>query len=138
MIRPSVALLVGAALISLIAACSSGGGAAPGLAGSSWTVVTIAGIDAVGTQPTMAFATDGSVSGTTGCNQYNGTYTTDGQTIKIGPLAMTRMACLEEAVNAQEVAFTAALEGATTWAIDSDGDLELRGQTVIAAEPAAE
>jgi heat shock protein HslJ len=50
------------------------------------------------------------VGGSSGCNTYQGPYTTNGDVAAIGPLASTRMACAED-VLAQETAFLAALQG---------------------------
>ena len=50
------------------------------------------------------------VAGSSGCNTYQGPYTTNESIAAIGPLATTRMACAEE-VMAQEAAFLAALQG---------------------------
>jgi len=38
-------------------------------------------------------ATENRVSGFAGCNNFSGEYSTDGETIKIGPLVSTKMAC---------------------------------------------
>jgi heat shock protein HslJ len=142
MIRPSIALLIGAALTLAVAACSSSGGASPtpaaALPGTSWTVTTIGGTGTVPQQPTIAFTADGTVSGTTGCNQYNGTYTVDGDKLTFSPLVSTRMACAEDAANAQEAAFTTALQGTATWSIDSAGNLKLAGQAEIVATPSSQ
>jgi putative lipoprotein len=74
---------------------------------------------------TARFTTEGTVAGSTGCNQFTGDYTTDGASIAIGPLATTRMACRDEDVSAQETAYLAALDAATTWRTTADGGLEL-------------
>ena len=50
------------------------------------------------------------VAGSSGCNTYQGPYTTNESIAAIGPLATTRMACAED-VMAQETAFLAALQG---------------------------
>ena len=62
----------------------------------------------VGTELTATFTGD-QVSGSAGCNQYNGSYTLDGETVTIGPLASTMMAC-EQKVMDQEAAFLTALQ----------------------------
>jgi heat shock protein HslJ len=99
---------------------------APGtasLAGTSWTATGINnGKDAVvgqaGTEKvTIAFGTDGTVSGSSGCNTYNGSYTADAGTIAFGPLAQTMMAC-EDAIMQIEQEYTAALAASTVYAID--------------------
>lgn len=80
----------------------------------------------------MTFASDGTVSGTTGCNTYSGSYKLDGGSIKVGMLAMTLMLC-DSPAGALEPAFAAALQGATTWAIAADGNLTLSGAGDIVA-----
>ena len=50
------------------------------------------------------------VAGSSGCNTYQGPYTSNESIAAIGPLATTRMACAED-VMAQETAFLAALQG---------------------------
>ena len=64
--------------------------------------------------------TDSAVSGNAGCNNFNGPYTVDGDTIKIGPLASTKMACSSEELSKQEADYLAALELATTFAVVGD------------------
>ena len=44
---------------------------------------------------TLHFNTDGTVSGTTDCNNYSGTYTVIDNSLTIGQLASTLMACME-------------------------------------------
>jgi heat shock protein HslJ len=46
-----------------------------------------------GTTITAVFSEDGSLSGTSGCNQYNTTYTLTGDQLTLGPVAGTMMAC---------------------------------------------
>ena len=77
-----------------------------------------------GTTVTAIFGADEKLSGNAGCNTYNGTYTTDGDKITIGPLATTRMAC-EQAVMDQEQAYLIALSKAATYTLGKDS-LELR------------
>lgn len=67
----------------------------------------------VGSTVTAVFSAD-TVSGSTGCNDYNGPYTLDGTTLKIGPLASTMKAC-EQALMDQEQQFLTALQAATTF-----------------------
>ena len=65
-----------------------------------------------GTELTATFGADGGVAGSSGCNQFRGNYTVSGDTISIGPLATTRMAC-PEPIMTQENEFLAALQAAT-------------------------
>ena len=64
------------------------------LTGTRWTL-DLAGLDVPGAEqvlPTIAFA-DGSVSGSAGCNTFNGSYTVSGDSLTFGQLATTNMAC---------------------------------------------
>jgi heat shock protein HslJ len=62
---------------------------------------------------------DGKVSGSAGCNNFHGTYATEGSKLQLGPLGTTRRAC-EEPLMTQEREFLAALASATTWSIDGN------------------
>jgi heat shock protein HslJ len=137
MFRP-IALLIAAVLAITVAACSSSGTGGHSISGTAWTVTSVGGQAAVAASPpTIQFGADGTIHGTTGCNQYNGTYTTDGEKLTVGPLATTRMACADPAVNTQEAAFTTAMSGTTSWAIGSDGNLTIKGSADIVAKPGA-
>jgi heat shock protein HslJ len=73
----------------------------------------------VDTVVTADFDDAGNVSGMSGCNSYSGGYQTEGTTISIGSLASTRMACAEpEGVMDQETAFLAAMQSATSFALE--------------------
>jgi heat shock protein HslJ len=76
---------------------------------------------------TLTFGEDGRVSGSTNCNGFRGTYTVDGAKLTLGALAMTRRACLAEALSRQEQKYTSALESELSWTITDDGALELNG-----------
>jgi heat shock protein HslJ len=78
-----------------------------------------------GTSLTANFGADGTVSGSGGCNNYTGSYTTDGSAIAIGPLASTLRACADMGVDEQELQFLAAMESAAVFNISGD-TLELR------------
>ncbi len=62
------------------------------------------------------------VAGSSGCNTYDGTYGTNGNVVRIGRLATTRLAC-EEDVMTQETAFLEALGGVSF--------VEPRGSTLL-------
>ena len=66
------------------------------------------------TEITASFA-EGQISGTAGCNNYNGPVTSDGsQNLNVGLLISTRMACPEPVMN-QEAQYLSALEGVSQW-----------------------
>jgi heat shock protein HslJ len=95
-----------------------------------WEVTAFLNGDAVtstlaGTTLTATFAADGTLSGSSGCNRYTTTYTTDRGEIEIAPPAGTRMTCAEpEGVMEQEAAYLAALPTATQYRLDG-GSLTL-------------
>ncbi len=80
----------------------------------------------------LQFGTDGTVSGSDGCNQLNTTYTQDGSNLTFGqPGASTMMAC-EEPVMAQATVFTTALADTTNFVM-TENDLVLQnGDEVLA------
>ena len=102
------------------------------LAGSAWRVIGYnngrQGVTSVlaDTQLTLLFAGDGRLSGSAGCNNYTGTYTASGSSLRIGPTAATRKMCVQpERVMEQEQQFLTALETVAT--IRREGDrAELR------------
>jgi heat shock protein HslJ len=72
-----------------------------------------------GTSLTMLFK-DGSISGTAGCNTFQGKYTRQDNRLMIGPVAATRKFCAPEGVMDQERRFLAAIESAASWTIEGD------------------
>jgi heat shock protein HslJ len=74
--------------------------------------------DARATSPTVRFA-DGRASGFSGCNRFTGGYTREGDTLTVGRLAGTMMACPEPRM-AAEKAFLAGLSGPHRVAITGD------------------
>ena len=114
------------------------------LAGTSWTVTSynngkqaVVGVLA-DTTLTILFGESGQISGSGGCNNYSGSYKSDGvSSIEIGPLASTMMACAgPEGAMDQEMQFLAALQAATVYTIngstlemrDADGALQVQAQ----------
>jgi heat shock protein HslJ len=93
------------------------------LTGTAWRLTTVAtGTDAVsstiaGTEVTMTIDEDGTVSGSAGCNRYNGTAIVEGDEVSFGPLATTKKAC-EPDVNAQEQTVLSAMDEVRTASID--------------------
>lgn len=117
----------GGAAVAVFAAQSSD------LAGSAWDAINynngksaVVGV-MLDTQLTATFGTDGTINGSAGCNNFMGSYTSDGvSAIQIGPLATTRKMCpVPEGIMEQEAQYLAALESAATYRIDGNR-LELR------------
>jgi heat shock protein HslJ len=78
-----------------------------------------------GTEVTLVLADDGTLSGSSGCNTYNGAYEINGEQIAIGPIASTMMSCSEpNMIMEQEFAYLQMLETVTLYQIKGNG-LEL-------------
>ena len=129
------ALLTIVALV--LAAC--GGDEAPSgpvdghpttLAGTSWTVVAINGIQ-VGRGAQPAFGFNGTVArGSGGCNTFGGSYRYEPTTgeLRFSELGMTAMACAEPARTQAETAFMQVLgQPSLIASIQPDGHLVLTG-----------
>lgn len=109
-------LLVLAAAV-LAGACG-GDDDGPPLEGTEWALAS--GVDVPGdADPPTLLLEEGNASGFGGCNTFTGAYELDGDSISIGPLAGTLMAC-ELQKMAVEGAYMPALEAADAWSIDGD------------------
>ncbi len=96
------------------------------LAGSEWTIHAYndgkGGVTTViaDTEITMAFDDDGNVSGSAGCNLYNGRYEAGNEVLSFGTIQSTKKMCIEPEVMEQEAAFLAALATVNSYHIDGD------------------
>lgn len=113
---------------------------AAALEGTEWRLVDIggqpspAGADSTRHPGFTLIAEGRKVQGLAGCNRMKGTYQLDGQKLKFGPLATTRMAC---PAMQTETAFLKALEATTRYEI-SGSSLTLYGaDTAVARLEAA-
>ena len=77
----------------------------------SWTLGGLTGEAAVapGVVSTLTLTAAGSAEGSGGCNNFHGTYSLEGDTLRFGPIASTRRAC-PPPVMEQETRFFAALD----------------------------
>jgi heat shock protein HslJ len=95
------------------------------LVGPRWQVESIIKGDTAsstpgGTQAHVTFTADGRASGSTGCNQFNGTYQATADTITFGQVAMTKKAC-PGGVNLLEMAVTVLFDSRPVpYRIDAD------------------
>ena len=102
----------------------------PALVGTTWSATGVnngrGGVQSLvaGTEITALFGEDGTLSGNDGCNDYNASYTVDGDSVEISMGPSTLMACPEE-IMTQASAYQAALGNATTFSVSGDR-LELR------------
>jgi heat shock protein HslJ len=95
-----------------------------GLAGTSWVLTEYTDasgdtVPAVAEPASLSFTTD-AVAGSTPCNQFNGSYTLDGDALTIDMGAMTQRACSGD-VQAQEDALLQLFPEVASFVID-DGD----------------
>lgn len=127
--RPSRRLAVGAARIAALAVL-----VAPALAratpieGTSWRLTSQDGraLAAQAPAPSVRFAA-GRIEAFTGCNQAAGSYSIEGERLRVAPLAGTMMAC-EEPVMAIENAFKVAFAGTLGFEVAQDR-LTLRSES---------
>jgi putative lipoprotein len=103
--------------------------APPVLTGTSWWAEDIANRGVIdNSHTTIEFHADGRVSGDTGCNQYTGSVTIQGDELRFGLLATTMRAC-PEALMDQERKFLEATKQVRTFEIAETGLLYLRDET---------
>jgi heat shock protein HslJ len=130
--RPAVttqSCLLGLVFTALVAASCTNkrtADAAAPLTGRKWYAVDIDGRAAIpadtARRPWIQFLRDSRrVTGSTGCNRFAGPYAASGSSLAFGTMTMTRMACLDTAIEHQEAAFTVVLGVATmNFAISGD------------------
>lgn len=111
-----------------------GGVPADLLLGAEWRVESIDGQKLAMQQrgPSLLFTADpeknnGRVAGSSGCNRFTGRYRLTGESLQLGPLAGTRMACLSAEAAELERRYLAALEKVRGFEIAADGVLRLTG-----------
>lgn len=93
------------------------------LVGTEWMLADLAGTPVIAnSKASLAFPEAGRVAGNGSCNRFTGSVTITGDTLKFGPLASTRMACMDGGVSAQEDAYLKALNAANRYEI-GNGDL---------------
>lgn len=113
-----------------------GGDTASLITGRPWQVTAVGATSVAGSLGmTVRFAEDGSISGYTGCNRYEGSYEIGGEGISTGTIAATQRGCLDPAATQLEADFLAALGGLRSFAIEDGGSLRLvaGNQTEITA-----
>jgi heat shock protein HslJ len=89
----------------------------------TWYMISYESFEAIpGSNPTAFFAADGtSLSGTTGCNDYNGAYKTEqGNKLTISGFSSTRAACASDALTKQEETFLRLMPAATNYSVNGN------------------
>jgi len=135
--------LVGGLLVALLAACTpTTQPASPSpnpppvvdaspLAGPVWVAIEIAKRPVL-TEATLLVQPDGTVSGTSGCNNFAGQSLTIGDAIAFDDMASTRMACADPQMQ-QEANYFQALTAATRYQLSGDSLrlLDAGGTTLV-------
>ncbi|WP_063463355.1 META domain-containing protein [Ectothiorhodospira sp. BSL-9] len=95
------------------------------LVGDEWQVVSMDDAPLLeDSSATLAFLPGERLAGLASCNRYMGSYQLTGETMEVGPLASTRMACSEPLME-QEISFMQLLESVRQHHFDEDGALVL-------------
>jgi heat shock protein HslJ len=125
--RAASAFVLLLALALVATACGSGGSGGGGdIAETAWTLTTLEGEAPVGDAPlTIVFGpsdetTPGDAFGSTGCNSFNGQYSTDAGTISMGPFITTLAGCVKPPIQAQEGTYLLTLETAASYGVSGD------------------
>lgn len=85
------------------------------LAGTSWKLVSYGSVEGQisaveGIDTKLDFGSDGSVSGSMGCNRFSGSYIQKGDSLTFSPIAATEMACPEPQMTQESSAFQVMVE----------------------------
>ena len=87
-----------------------------------WSLKSLGGLDLVPGSTITMDLTDGTASGTAGCNTYSGFYEPSGTSISFGPMATTRAACPEPpGLMEQENQYLTELQNVEAYSMQSDG-----------------
>ena len=108
-----------AVLAVVLVAC--GGSDANALRNTAWELESLAGNAVLpGTTITIEFSDD-QVSGSAGCNHYEGNYQAEENRLSVSNVFSTEMGCLEPTgILEQETAYLTALSAAATYQITAD------------------
>lgn len=105
------------------------------VAGRDWMIARLNGEPALTSAPiVLRFDENGQISGNASCNAYTASGTIENSILSIGPIALTRKACMPE-VMAQETFFLDLMENVSQLQIDETGLLTMTsdwGETLTA------
>jgi heat shock protein HslJ len=82
---------------------------------------------------TAVFGADSALEGSSGCNHFSASYTVDGDSLAVGPLSSTAMACASPELQTQETEFLAALTASNRWSMNG-ADLELASTSGLGSD----
>jgi len=104
-----------------VAGCATAGPRA--LVETSWHLAAINGepLPALPQPLTLEFsAGDFRASGNSGCNQFSGPYTLEGEMLSFGAIISTKRACIDESANAREAQYLGLLGGVSRYTRNGD------------------
>lgn len=87
--------------------------------GIEWRAARLGGFEPQAPTAWIRFDDNGDVEGHTGCNALRATFAAGATAMRLGPIAMTRVACAGEALAEQERQFVAALEAAEAHQVEA-------------------
>ena len=122
-------LLTGCSSMNALSSTDDGSdsGRRSSLTGEAWFIEAIGGVDIIATtEPSVGFADDNQVFGNATCNRIVGTYERHGESLTIGPLGSTMMAC-PASEGDQELSLFTLLATVDRFQIDAAGALVLHG-----------
>jgi heat shock protein HslJ len=118
-------LQIGIALLATTLVAAGCMTSADVITGKTWSLDLVDGQPAVA-PGTLALGGDGQLQVEPGCNRGTGTYAIEGNRLVTGPIALTAMLCVDDAVNAQETIVLGVLDADPTFAVDTrTGQLRL-------------
>jgi heat shock protein HslJ len=114
--RVFVPLVLAGLVLLLLAACGeTSSDPADPLDGTAWVLMFVRKSVPIPDTTITATFEDGQVHGSVGCNTYSGSYQVTGDTIDVGPIAITEMYCMEpEGVMDQETMIVQFLQDVRT------------------------
>jgi heat shock protein HslJ len=125
-VKSTLMVILAGTIVLSLAACS-GTSSAPSdpLDGTSWVLTAYRKSRPIPETTLTATFEEGQIRGSAGCNTYAGSYQVRDDSIEVGAIAITEMACLEpEGVMEQETMFVEYMQDAQTFRF-TDGQLQI-------------
>lgn len=125
-------VIVAVLAVAVASACNENPVASSDIFGETWELASLQrnGSDVVVVQEpskyTLRLENDARASVKSDCNSCGGSYSIDGSTLKVGPIACTRVACAEGSLDPE---YPRTLEGSKTVLLN-DSELVIRGDGV--------
>ncbi len=138
-----VVLIAALTLAGLLLAACGGGKTSAGLTGVDWKLVSYGTKDsqtpaAADVETSLVFGTDGTISGSLGCNSFGGKYKVADGSIEFSEVISTMMACVEPRMTQESTSYQV-LNGTATFELQ-DNTLTLTSESgdvviILSGEP---